>query len=49
MQQPEYKFYATLLDAFTNYLKSDAIYEKYWKMLQNLPFQKTAKAPTFPS
>lgn len=35
MQQPEYKFYATLLDAFTNYLKSDAIYEKYWGFSEN--------------
>ena len=35
MQQPEYKFYATLLDAFTNYLKSDAIYERYWGFSEN--------------
>ena len=29
-RQIKYKFFATLLDAFRNYLQSDAIYEKYW-------------------
>jgi hypothetical protein len=28
-KQPKFKFYATLLDAFTSYLKSDAIWERY--------------------
>lgn len=37
MQQPKYKFYATLLDAFTSYLKSDAIWERYWGFSENPP------------
>lgn len=32
-----FKFYATLLDAFTGYLKSDAIYERYWGFSENPP------------
>lgn len=30
MQQPKYKFYATLLDAFYGYLNSDAVWNQYW-------------------
>lgn len=37
MQQPKFKFYATLLDAFTSYLKSDAIWERYWGFSENPP------------
>lgn len=33
----EYKFYATLLDAFTGYLKSDETYERYWGFSENPP------------
>ena len=29
-QQPNYRFYATLLDAFEGYLHSDRIYQEYW-------------------
>ena len=36
-QQPKFKFYATLLDAFTNYLRSDALYEMYWGFSENPP------------
>lgn len=36
-KQPKYKFYATLLDAFTGYLRSDAIYERYWGFSENSP------------
>ena len=34
-KQPKFKFYATLLDAFTSYLKSDAIWERYWGFREN--------------
>lgn len=37
MQQPKFKFFATLLDAFTSYLRSDAIYERYWGFSENPP------------
>ena len=33
----EYKFYATLLDAFQNYVDSDIIWEKYWGFSENPP------------
>lgn len=33
--RPKFKFYATLLDAFSNYLRSDAIYERYWGFSEN--------------
>ena len=36
-KQPKFKFYATLLDAFTGYLRSDAIYERYWGFSENPP------------
>lgn len=36
-QQPKFKFYATLLDAFTNYLRSDTLYERYWGFSENPP------------
>ena len=35
--RPKFKFYATLLDAFSNYLRSDAIYERYWGFSENPP------------
>lgn len=35
--QPDYCFYATLLDAYRNYLDSDKIYEKYWGWSENPP------------
>lgn len=35
--RPNYCFYATLLDAFQNYLNSDKIYEKYWGWSDNPP------------
>lgn len=36
-QQPKYRFYATLLDAFTDYLSSDTLWEKYWGWSDNPP------------
>ena len=33
----EFKFYATLLDAFTQYLNSDSIWEKYWGYSEEPP------------
>ena len=36
-QQPKYKFYATLLDAFQGYLHSDVIYQRYWGFSENPP------------
>ena len=36
-KQLKFKFYATLLDSFTNYLRSDAIYERYWGFSENPP------------
>lgn len=35
--RPKFKFYATLLDSFTDYLRSDAIYERYWGFSENPP------------
>lgn len=37
IKQPKFKFYATLLDAFTNYLKSDVVWGKYWGFSENPP------------
>ena len=37
MQQPKYRIYATLLDAFWNYLNSDIIYNRYWGFSENPP------------
>lgn len=37
MQQPKYRFYATILDAFWGYLNSDAVWEKYWGWSENPP------------
>lgn len=37
MQQPKYRFYATILDAFWGYLNSDAVWEKYWSWSENPP------------
>lgn len=34
-KQLKFKFYATLLDAFTSYLKSDAIWDRYWGFSEN--------------
>lgn len=36
-QRPNYCFYATILDSFTQYLKSEAIYEKYYGWSENPP------------
>lgn len=38
MRQPKYKFYATLLDAFTGYLRSDVIWSRYWGFSQDPPY-----------
>lgn len=35
--QPKYKFYATLLDAYFNYLQSDELWERYWGWSDNPP------------
>lgn len=35
MQQPKYRIYATILDAFWGYLNSDAVWEKYWGWSEN--------------
>ena len=35
--QLKFKFYATLLDAFTGYLRSDAVWERYWGFSENPP------------
>lgn len=37
MQQPKYRFYATILDAFLGYLNSDIVWEKYWEWSENPP------------
>lgn len=37
MKQVEYKFYATLLDGFQNYIDSDVIWERYWGYSENPP------------
>ncbi|MBE6294248.1 MAG: HNH endonuclease [Bacteroidales bacterium] len=37
MQLPDYCFYATLLDAFRNYVDSELIYEHYWGWSENPP------------
>jgi hypothetical protein len=36
-QSPNYQLYATLLDAFNDYLNSDAIYQRYWGWSENPP------------
>lgn len=36
-QQPKYRIYATLLDAFGVYLNSDVIWDKYWGWSENPP------------
>lgn len=36
-QQPKYRFYATLLDAFNDYIHSDVIWQKYWGWSENPP------------
>lgn len=38
MRQSKYKFYATLLDAFTGYLRSDVIWSRYWGFSQDPPY-----------
>lgn len=35
--QVDYMFYATILDGFTRYLKSEAVYEKYYGWSENPP------------
>lgn len=36
-QQPKYRFYATLLDTFNDYIHSDVIWQKYWGWSENPP------------
>lgn len=36
-KQLKFKFYATLLDSFTSYLRSDAIWDRYWGVSENPP------------
>lgn len=36
-QQPKYRFYATLLDAFNDYIHSDVVWQKYWGWSENPP------------
>lgn len=36
-QPPKYRFYATLLDCFSDYINSDAIWGKYWGFSKNPP------------
>ena len=33
-QQPKYRIYVTLLDAFGAYLNSDVIWDKYWGVVR---------------
>jgi hypothetical protein len=35
MKQPNYRFYATLLDGYQNYLDSSQIYDKFWGFSEN--------------
>ena len=35
--QPDYCFYATLLDAYQNYIDSEKIFEQYWGWSENPP------------
>lgn len=37
MEQVKFRFYATLLDAYQNYLDSDLIWSKYWGWSENPP------------
>lgn len=37
LENVSYRFYATLLDGFQDYLNSDIIYEKYWGYSENPP------------
>ena len=37
MEVVKFKFYATLLDAYQNYLDSDIIWSKYWGWSENPP------------
>ena len=37
MRQLNYRFYATILDAYYGYLNSDVIWEKYWGWSENPP------------
>lgn len=36
-KQLKFKFYVTLLDSFTSYLRSDAIWDRYWGFSENPP------------
>lgn len=39
MKQPlNFKFYATLLDSFNDYIHSDMVYNRYWGFSENPPF-----------
>lgn len=37
MKQPKYKFYATLLDSFNDYVHSDVVWQRYWGFSENPP------------
>lgn len=37
MEEVKFRFYATLLDAYQNYLDSDIIWSKYWGWSENPP------------
>jgi len=39
-QQLKYLFYATLLDAYSDYLHSDIIYQEYWGFSEEPPFSE---------
>ena len=39
-KQLNYLFYATLLDAYQDYLSSDKIYQEYWGFSENPPFSE---------
>ena len=35
--QPKYRFYATILDAYSNYVNSDVVWARYWQWSENPP------------
>jgi len=39
-QQPKYLFYATLLDGYQDFLRSDEIYQEYWGFSENPEFSE---------
>lgn len=36
-RQPKYKFYATILDSYNDYIHSNVIYQRYWGFSENPP------------